>query len=247
MARINSSDELWTAISEVGIIRDAAAGESDTLNAEAAAGATSLTEATGTNAWATGDILRIGTGSDAEVAYVEAYTTPTITLASALMKTHAAGEPIVEQQKVNIGAAADDGVNRENAVETTEIRASTQAGIYAVLTTSVTGRISFNLLCHSMENVLLTLGIDESNITGAGTAADPYVADINFDEIGTLTNHAIYFTGALKDGTTVQIEAWAADFDGNQTVNYLRGQQVTLPLAATVQAFRYYTPIPVPA
>jgi hypothetical protein len=246
MARINSSDELWTVISEVGVIRDAAAGESDTLNAAASAGATTLTETTGTNAWAAGDILRVGTGSAAEVAIVDSYTTPTITLVSALMNDHAAGEPVVEQVKVNIGAIADDGVNRENAVETTEIRAATQAGIFATLTTSVSGRISFNILTHSLENVLLSMGIDEANITGTGTAADPYVADINFDDIGTLTNHAIYFTGARKDGTTVQIEAWAADFDGNQTVNYLRGQQVTLPLAAAVQAFRYYEPIPAP-
>jgi len=246
MARINSSDELWTVISEVGIIRDVAAGESDTLGTLAAAGATTLTEATGTNAWAAGDLLRIGTGSDAEVAIVEAYSTPTITLVSETMKEHAALEPLVEQAKVNIGAIADDGVNRENAVETTEIRAATQAGIYATLTTSVSGRISFNLLTHSMENVLLSMGIDEANISGTGVVADPFVADINFDLIGTLNNHAVYFTGARKDGTTVQIEAWAAEFDGNQTVTYLRGQQVTLPFAAAVQAFRYYEPIPAP-
>ena len=86
MSRINSNDELWTVVSEVGIIRDVAAGESDTLNALASAGTTSLTETTGTNAWAAGDLLRIGTGSDAEVAIVEAYSTPTITLVSATMK-----------------------------------------------------------------------------------------------------------------------------------------------------------------
>ena len=246
MARINSSDELWTVISEVGIIRDVDAGESDTLNGDVAAGATSITETTGTNAWTAGDLLRVGTGSDVEVAIVETYTTPTITLVSPLLKGHLAGAPVVQQEKINIGAIADDGVNRENAVERTEIRAATQAGIYAVLTTSVTGRISFNLLCHSFENVLLSMGIDEGNIAGTGTAADPYVADINFDDIGTLNNHSLYFTGARKDGTTVQIEAWACDFDGNQTVNYLRGQQVTLPLAAEVQAFRYYEPIPAP-
>ena len=246
MARINSSDELWTVISEVGVIRDVSGGESDTLNAVVSAGATSLTEATGTNAWAAGDILRVGTGSDAEVGIVEAYSTPTITLVSTVMNDHAAAEPIVEQEKINIGAIADDGVNRENAVEQTEIRASTQAGIFATLTTSVTGRISFNLLTHSLENVLLSMGIDEGNITGTGVVADPYVADVIFDNIGTLNNHAIYFTGARKDGTTLQIEAWACEFDGNQTVTYLRGQQVTLPMAAAVQAFRYYEPIPAP-
>jgi hypothetical protein len=246
MPRINSSDELWTLISEVGIIRDVAAGESDVLLTLAAAGATALTETTGTNGWIAGDILRVGTGSDAEVCIVEAYTTPTITIVSGLMKEHAALEPIEEQEKINIGAIADDGVNRENAVEQTEIRAATQAGIYATLTTSVTGRISFNLLTHSLENVLLSMGIDEGNISGTGVVADPYVADINFDEIGLLNNHAIYFTGARKDGTTLQIEAWAVEFDGNQTVTYVRGQQVTLPLAAAVQAFRYYEPIPAP-
>jgi len=246
MARLNSSDELWAAVSEGGFIRDVTGGESDTLNAQAAAGATSLTEATGTNAWSAGDYLRIESGSALEVAIVESYSTPTITLVSPLAFTHPAGGAIVEQQKVNLGAISDDGINRENAVETTEIRAVTQAGIYATLVTSVSGRISFNLLNHSLENVLAAMGIDEGNIGGAGTAADPYVADLDFNKIDELLNHSIYFTGALKDGTTVQIEAWNCEFDGNQTVTYLRGQAVTLPFGAAVRHFRYLQPIPAP-
>jgi hypothetical protein len=246
MARLNTNDELWTAVSQGGVIRDVSAGESDTLNAAVSAGATSLTEATGTNAWAAGDLLRIESGGDAEVAVVEAYSTPTITLASQIAFDHPIGGAIVEQEKIDLGAISDDGVNRENAVEKTEIRASTQAGIYATLVTSVTGRISWNLLNHSMENVMISLGMDEANIHGAGTAVDPTIADLIFDDVGSLQNHALYFTGALKNGAVFQIEAWGADIDGNQTVTYLRGQQVVLPFSADVKHFRYTTPITVP-
>lgn len=246
MARLNTNDELWTSISQGGVIRDQSGGESDTLGSAASAGATTLTEATGTNAWQAGDLLRIESGGDAEVAVVESYSTPTITLVSAIGFDHPSGGAIVQQEKVDLGAISDDGVNRENAVEKTEIRASTQAGIYATLVTSVTGRISWNLLNHSMENVMISLGMDEANITGSGSAADPTVADLIFDNVGSLQNHAVYFTGALKDGTVFQIEAWGADIDGNQTVNYLRGQQVVLPFSADVKHFRYISPIPAP-
>jgi hypothetical protein len=246
MARLNTNDELWTAVSQGGVIRDTVGGEADTLNALVAAGATALTEATGTNAWAPGDLLRIESGGDAEVAVVEAYSTPAITLVSALGFGHPVGAAVVQQEKVDLGAISDDGVNRENAVEKTEIRASTQAGIYATLVTSVTGRINWNLLNHSMENVMLTLGMDETLITGGGTAADPTIADLLFDNVGSLQNHALYFTGALKNGVVFQIEAWGADIDGNQTVNYLRGQQVVLPFSADVKHFRYISPIPAP-
>jgi hypothetical protein len=245
MARLNTSDELWAAVSEAGFLRDVSGGESDTISA-VSAGAVSLTEVTGTNAWSAGDYLRIESGSALEVAIVEAYSTPTITLVSPLAFDHPAGSAVVEQEKVNLGAVADDGINRENAVERTEIRAVTQAGIYATLVTSVSGRISFNLLNHSMENVLAAMGIDEANIGGTGVAADPYIGDVDFNKIDELLNHSIYFTGALKDGTTIQVEAWNAEFDGNQTVTYLRGQAVTLPFAADVRHFRYLQPIPSP-
>jgi hypothetical protein len=84
--------------------------------------------------------------------------------------------------------------------------------------------------------------MDEANMHGAGTAADPTVGDLNPDQFDELTNIAVYFAGSLKDGTTIEVQGWDADFDPNQSITYLRGQAVTIPFAADVKHIRYYDP-----
>lgn len=241
MARLNSNEELWVACSEMGIIRDVAAGASTATDAAASAGDTTLSvlDETGFSA---DDLIRVGGGSTMEIMKVASTAAGEITLADELVFDHESGAAVVEVSKVNVGDVSDDGITRDNEVETTEIRAATQAGTYASLVTNVNGRVSANLLCHSMENLMLSLGIDEANIRGTGAVADPYIADLTFDQIGTLANHACYFTGALNDGTTVEIQGWGVEFEGNQSITYVRGGSVTLPLAMNVKHLRYYVP-----
>lgn len=243
MARLNTNEELWVAVSTFGIIRDAAAGGSTTLSAAASATDTTLTVADETG-FAAGDYLRVSGGSGMEIHRIESATTGSITLKDQLVFDHLNGAAVEEVTKVDIGDITDDGVTRDTEVETSEVRAATQAGTYATLVTNVNGRVSANLLCHSLENVLLSLGIDEANIRGTGTAGDPYIADLTFNDIGTLANHACYFNGALNDGTTVEIHGWGVEFESNQSVTYIRGGTVSLPCAMKVSHLRYYVPSP---
>jgi hypothetical protein len=243
MPRLNTSDELWVAVSSAGFVTDETAGTpgSTTSDAVYSAGDTVLSVVSETN-FATGDLVRLATGSSMEIAIVESTAAGSLTMESGIAFAHASGIVLVEQQRVDLGDISDDGVTRESSVERTEIRAATQAGTYATLVTNANARLGWNLLNHSLENVMFALGIDESNITGAGTAADPYISDINPDNFNELTNIAIYFAGSLRDGTTVEVQGWNCDFDPNATISYLRGQAVSIPFAADVQHIRYLMP-----
>jgi hypothetical protein len=244
MARLNTSDELWTAVSSAGFLRDETTSPGDsTLNGAANAGQKVATVNSETN-FAIGDIIRVGSGNTMEIGIIDTLTP--LTLESNLAFNHADAEVVKEQERVDLGDISDDGVTRESSVERTEIRAATQAGTYATLVTNATARLGFNLLNHNLENVLFALGIDETGISGTGVAGDPYIADINPDNFNELTNIAIYFAGSLRDGTDIEIQGWNCDFDPNATISYLRGQAVSIPFAADVQHIRYLSPSQVP-
>jgi len=243
MARKNTNEELWLEISAAGVYRDEATPGESTLASAVSAGATDVDVQTGEGAnFATDDWVRIGSGGGFELAKVLSIATDTLTLYGAVAFDHAADVYIGTMEKVDLGAVSEDGITRDTSVERTEIRAATQATPYATLVANVNQRLSWNLLNHSNENVLMALGMDEAAITGTGVAADPYIIDVIANDMGSVINHALWFTGALKDGTTFEIQGWGCDFDPNQTLNYLRGQAVLLPIAADVQHIRYYNP-----
>jgi len=244
MARLNSSDELWTEVTEGGFILDATAGTpgSTTTDTAATAGDVLVSVVSETN-FGVGDLFRVGTGSTMEVCEVETTAAGQINLVSALVLDHVSGSAVVEQAKTDLGDISEDGVTRETSVDRNEFRVATQAGNYAVLISNAGARISWNLVNHSLENVLASLGIDESNITGAGTTIDPFVGHVDPDAFNELLNHSLYFIGALKDGTQYEIRGFNCDFDANQTMTYARGNPALLPMAADVQRFVYITPL----
>jgi hypothetical protein len=242
MARLNTSDELWVSVSEAGFFTDETTTPGNTTSDAAySAGDTVLSVVAETN-FAADDLVRIGSGNEMEIGIIESTAAGSLTLESGIAFAHASGIPLVEQQRVNLGDISDDGVTRESSVERTEIRAATQAGVYATLVTNASARVSWNMLNHSLENVMFALGIDEAGISGAGSAGDPFIADLNPDDFNELTNIGVYFTGTLRDGTTIEIQGWNCDFDPNLTITYLRGQAVTIPFAADIQHLRYLSP-----
>ena len=245
MARLNSSDELWTEVTEGGFIKDQpTTPASSTIATTALIVGDTAVEVAAASTFANDDLIRIGTGSSMEVGQIEAGGgTTSLTLYSGVVLAHAIGEPVFEQVKVDLGDISEDGVTRETSVDRNEFRVATQAGNYAVLISNAGARISWNLVNHSLENVLASLGIDETNITGAGSAADPFVGHVDPDAFNELLNHSLYFIGALKDGTQYEIRGFNCDFDANQTMTYARGNPALLPMAADVQRFVYITPL----
>lgn len=235
MARINTNAEVWAGVTEFGAIRDVDAGASTTLSAAAAAGVKVLPvsdDLTGT--LQAGDYVRVGRDNLLEVHVVDSLTVTDITLETELVRDHDAAEPVVEQELVNWGAVADDGVNVDHSGTQTEINAVTQADAYVTLLQNVLATISCNLLNYSPENIAATLGIPESEITGTGAAGDPFQIFQSGDTIATVQNTSLYCRGFRRDNSTYEIIGFDATFDPNQAKNLLRGQQVNLPISADV-------------
>jgi hypothetical protein len=242
MPRLNTNEELWVAVSEAGFIRTPATPGGDTTTDAVLAPGVKVISVVSETGFTSGDLLRLGSGNLLEIGVVASTVAGSITIESNIAFDHLSGVQVVSQERVNLGAISDDGITRESSVERTEIRAATQAGVYATLITNANARISWNMLNHSFENVLWAFGMDEANIHGTGVAGDPFIADINPDLFDELNNITVYFAGSLKDGTTIEIQGWDADFDANVSITYLRGQAVSLPFAADVKHIRYLDP-----
>ena len=244
MARRRTNAELWASISGVGVIRDKASGHlNTTLSAAITAGVTVIPVTAGTNS-ANGDIIRIGNEDNYEVGVIESGGgTTSLTLVSPTAYAHAAAEPVVEQEKVLLGDTTDQGIGVEIQAERNQVNAATKRAALAHLIGQVNARLSFGVLNHSLENLLTAVGASDT-LLGAGTAADPFIADWDFDDFDTVSFYSMYFTGALKSGEVVEIQAWRASFDPNKAIQYARGAAdgAPIPYAVDVKHVRYIMP-----
>ena len=244
MARLLTNAELWSHVTAVGVIRDVSGGGSTTIATTAlAVGDTAVTLAAASS-FANDDLIRIGDESNEEVAVIESGGgTTSLVLSSGVAYAHAVGEAVVEQERTVLGDVADDGIDVEYQADRTQVNAATRRERLAFLIGNVNARMTFDVRNHSLENVAATLGVSEGNITGAGSAADPSVMDATPDDWDEQANQSFYFTGALKNGTTVEIQLWRTSVDPNKTVTYARGGSPSLPFAVDVGHVRYYSPV----
>lgn len=240
--RLGTNEELWTAVSEVGVLRDGGTGTGN-IAASITAGATTVTLGTGEGtAYVANDYIRVDSGNDLEVYQVESVATDVVTIRGSFQKDHANGVEHNEQVKQDLGDISEDGVTRETTSDRQEFRVATQAGVYATLLVSSGMRLSWNLVNHNFENVLASLGIPESLLSGTGTASDPFIIPVNPDDFDTVTNESLYFAGSREDGTTIEIRGFNAQYDANQTMTYARGNPALLPMLADVAMLVYLSP-----
>jgi hypothetical protein len=243
MPRKNTNEELWTVCSEFGVLRDAVGGTPGTTTTdEAHLAGVSVINVVDETDFTAGDWIRIDGGNKMEIQKVTSVAAGAITIDDQIVFDHVTGIAVTELVRVILGDITDDGVTRDTEVETAEIRAATQAGTYATLTVNVSGQISASLLNHSPENLLASLGIAETELRGTGTTGDPWITDIDFNNVGTTINEGLYLIGAMNDGTTVEIQGWGVEWEGTQSIQYVRGGTVSLPVVANVKHFRYYMP-----
>lgn len=243
MARLLTNAEIFAAVDSVGVIRDTSGGVATTVATAVAAG-DSLVPVAAAGALATDDICRIGNEANEEVVIIESLSTNDITTVSELAYAHAVGEDFVQQERTPIGDVSDDGFDVEFQVDRNQVNAATRRERLCFLVGNMNARLSFSLEGHSQENLLAAVGAPESGIHGAGSAADPSVADMTPDVFDTQLNQSWYFTGSLKNGTTVEVQVWRTQVDPNKTINYTRGNPALIPVAVDLGHTRYYQPAP---
>lgn len=243
MPRLNTNAELWSHLSTFYYYHDSTAGVSTTIDAAVAVGGSTASVAASATG-AVGAYCRLGPSGGADLVRIESGSSIAFTALSQFAYAHSSGEALVQQIETDLGDLSDAGVNLEVQTDRTRIDAATQRHRYAwhVAHSDYVCTVQFENL--SMENWLVSMGIDESNVHGAGSSGDPYVADWTPDDIDTLDPLHFAAEGARKDGTTVRVEFWDCDIDPGKTMALARGQDAPLQLAFSARHIRILEPFP---
>lgn len=236
MPRLNKKAELFSHLTEVGLIRArAAGGGSGTLGANAAKGALVMqTVATPTN-FDDQDLVIVGTAESMEIAQqVGVAGANTINIKNGLARAHAAGSTVVEGERTILGDMPDDGLSLVLADgEFNAIMAATQREPVGYLVGHIAQMAEFGILNLNPENLCAALGMAESAISGAGTPASPTKLDLHPDDFASATGDlAFYFRGIRKDGLNIEVQLWGVEVDPtalSQALQFARGQQMPTP------------------
>lgn len=244
MARSNTNAELWSALSQFGYMDDSTGTfMSTTLSSSEAKGQSVLSVVITTNG-SSHDYFRVGNSGNSEVAQIETATTVAITMKSLLAYGHASAEPVVELTRTDLGDISDDGVAWEIVADRTRVDAATKRHGYAHHINHTEYRVTVALENLSNENMAVMMGIPETAITGAGTVADPSVVDWTPDDIDTIDPVHFFARGTLKNGTTIELQAWDCDIDPSKTFTIARGQDAPGQVVFNARHIRWLNPAP---
>jgi hypothetical protein len=242
MARTLRKAELWSHVTQVGVIREKTGTHGSTTvktGAGGVAAAVSIPVTASAN-FADLDILMIGDAEQMEINGEEGAAADPLALKYPLFRAHPAGEPIVTGIKTVLGDIDDSGVTAGvSGGDFNAVKSATKRLVQAYLIGHLEEVIEFKVENYNLENLATAMGVSDTPaatagpITGAGIAADPWrlVLDgTNIGIAGVPIVQAFYFTGALKGGGVVEIQAWGAAVDPTAfTAQYQRGQPALLP------------------
>jgi hypothetical protein len=244
MARLNTNAEVWSVLTQFGVMRDSTGFTALALSTvDEAAGSTAVTLSAASTTLSTGDYIRIGPTGGAEIAKVSALSTDTITLSWPLGETKSAGTAVALVTRVDLGDLTDDGVALEIQTEFNTINAGTQRNAYVHHVAHTDAVANIGLENISWENLLASVGDLESNIAGSGTAANPTVVHWLPDNFDTVKPIAFWCRGALKDGTGVELIFHDCDIDPAKTMTLSRGQDAPLNLAVYPRFISWLKPL----
>lgn len=243
MARTNASGEIWDALTSfLRMIDSTGSPVSIVSTGGSSAGATSLGVTVSTG-FSTGDYIRVGPVGGSQVAFVESVSTGgVLTLRSPLAESASSGEAVRVLSREVIGCPDDNGVQFDVNTDITTINAACQRNAYAHLIGHTDAQVSVGLLNISWENLLATVGVDEANLGGAGTVADPTVAYWLPDQFDSVKPLHFAARGTLKDGTIVEVQFWDCDIDPAKSMALGRGLEVPLGLTFFNRITAFFRP-----
>lgn len=208
-----------------------------TLSAAVAAGASSI-PLTAASTFANGMDVFLGTGETLERFRVSSGgSTATLVPVKPLKFDHAASEPLVEANAVNLGVPEADGFKLAWNGDSTDIFTAISRLAYTVLPGFQDITASFRFPTVTVDGIALALGIARSNLIGDGTnaAAASTTGPRQFCTDGTLfnTQTQVCLTAAVQlfDGSYVAVDLYNLTFDPTQfSVTFARGQLSTVPV-----------------
>lgn len=222
-------------------IRDKPSGGVTTLNAAAAAGATSISAVSNpSTAFASGKIIRIGEGEEMEIQRISGAVTGagpfTFPTADGLIYPHVAGEAVVEEEVYDMGDVMDGGVSINLSGESTDVTVATRRLVYQTLNGYVNANIEFDLPGFSLYNYVFASGMLLSRVHGAGTNASPFSVTTDGSEFGEVGNQSFVSISTLFNGTNLREELWGCDTLPNLSFQLNRGVPVPVKVRAVSAA-----------
>jgi len=178
-----------------------------------------------------------------EGAKIEAPASTNMPLVSKLAYAHAVSEVVRELDRTDLGDLSDDGVQDETAVDRTRIDAATKRHAYDYNINHSEYKVTVNLENLSNENVLTAFGIPETNVHGAGTTADPSVADVRPNDLDTISPVHFWARGTLGNGNIVEVQYFDCKIDPSKSITYARGQDAPLQVVFNAAHRRWINPV----
>lgn len=223
------------------LFRDAFGGTplSSTLAAAAAAGATTITVASGTNAKV--GPIRIGAGEQLERADVTNVAGAVLTLARPLRFAFDVDTPVVEQVAYNLGDV-DGDVSVSVSQESSDQQSAMRLLPFTILRGNLSIGMAARLLGTTIANFAVACGIPYQRITGAGTAASPTVMATAFEDVDSVEHASLAVVSRKNNGSLTLHELWSlsTDFTG-VAIQAARAQNGAIPLSVMgLSAFLQY-------
>lgn len=225
MARALSSQKVFHQLT--GIFRLEDDTENSTVSVGAAKGSLTAITIVAAGAFAAGDKFRVGAfGNTVEINEIDSITTNDITPKLPWSRAIVAAEVVYELKQVDLGATDENGVNLETTMGETPIVAGTQKQTYLYINQNVEETLTFALRDFDMENVIASLGMDDS-AAGYVSAKGGVVV---LDDVVTVSYQAWCFEGLLEDATAVTAFIFSAKVaSANQTLQFAEGAATIIP------------------
>ena len=240
MTRLNTNAELWKNLTQFGAMFDSTSSPlNTTLSATEAVGQTELSVVAVANGVA-GDYVRVGNDGNIEVAQIEATAAgPAFIMKSSIAYAHSSGGLVKELTRTDLGDLSDDGMSVEVVGDRERIDLATQRHYGAYNMRHTDYRVTVNLENLSPENMAMAVGVPDSNVTGAGTTADPSVTDWTPDNIDSKDPISFWGRGALGNGEVVEVQFWDCRIDPSKTVQLARGQDAPMQMSFNARHVRW--------
>lgn len=226
MARLNSNQEVFHDLRTVGFYADDAT--STTTSGALSVGDTAVA-VTSDSGFSVGDVIRVGAnGNTCDVIEASAVTGNTITSKLPLANAHASGVAVTLLTLTDLGATTEAGVTIDISQDETPLVAGTQKGVYLYLSGSVEQQLSWSCLNFNPENLLQSVGVDETSSNYFSSS--PNGAVLNPNVFASLGEKPWLFEGLREDASTVQVRFYAAKVAAaNQSITLTTGTAAEVP------------------
>lgn len=230
-----NKNKVLKQVNTVLLLRDMASGGGvTTLTADAAPTATSVSLTSNTN-FSAGDTIRVGSGSDLELAVISGALTgagPYVAnLVEPLLKQHYNGDAVVEQSAYDLGDITDNGVDVSITSQGTDVQVATKRLAFTRLNGYADLEMAFALPTVTLEGIAFVLGIPLSKVVGNGSSwTNPKALITDGSDISSEANCSLVCIGVTMDGTPFRAELYAVDPDYTGfSVKLQRGTLASVP------------------